>query len=139
MVGLKIHWKLQGRAYRSKALDLQVPRQSLLVLSGNLVSFGIKFTLLALLACILFNTGLAKFYLFIRFVFMDNIITHYQTITQLGTSIFADRGSKFLGFATPINKVETVKPFILKLKKEHQKANHFCYAYRLGEIGRAHV
>ena len=63
---------------------------------------------------------------------MNNIITHYQTITQLGTSIFADRGSNFLGFATPINKVETVKPFILKLKKEHQKANHFCYAYRLG-------
>jgi uncharacterized YigZ family protein len=63
---------------------------------------------------------------------MADIITHYQTITHKGEALFTDRGSKFLGFAFPISNVEEVKPFINGLKKAHPKANHFCYAYRLG-------
>jgi uncharacterized YigZ family protein len=33
------------------------------------------------------------------------------------------------------NSVEDVKPLLVNLKKEHTKANHFCYAYRLGTDG----
>ena len=37
--------------------------------------------------------------------------------------------SRFLAYKLDLNSVEEVKPFIEKLKKEHKKARHFCYAY----------
>jgi len=37
--------------------------------------------------------------------------------------------SRFLAYKLDLNSIEEVKPFIEKLKKEHKKARHFCYAY----------
>lgn len=55
----------------------------------------------------------------------------YKTIEGTAAGIFRDKGSKFLAYAYPIRSEDEVKPIILKLKAEHGKANHFCYAYRL--------
>lgn len=55
----------------------------------------------------------------------------YKTIESASEGIFRDKGSKFLAYAYPIRSEEEVKPIITKLRTEHSKANHFCYAYRL--------
>ena len=39
--------------------------------------------------------------------------------------------SKFLGYAIAINSEEEAKEEINKIKKEHPKATHHCYAYVL--------
>lgn len=59
----------------------------------------------------------------------------YTTITAPATAEFRDRGSKFLAYAYPLNHVDEVKSFISELKKEHPKAVHHCYAYRIGIDG----
>jgi putative IMPACT (imprinted ancient) family translation regulator len=56
----------------------------------------------------------------------------YFTIQQTATAEFKDRGSKFLAFAYPLKDKEQVKDYLLQLIKEHPKAVHYCYAYRLG-------
>lgn len=55
----------------------------------------------------------------------------YSTIEQPVEGLFKDKGSKFIAFAYPIKSETEVKPILLKLRAEHTKANHFCYAYRL--------
>ncbi len=56
----------------------------------------------------------------------------YQTIKTPTEGLFKDRGSKFLAYAYPIEHENEVKPLVENLKKEHFKAVHHCYAYRLG-------
>jgi len=57
----------------------------------------------------------------------------YKTISKASlVVIFKDRGSKFLGYAYPLQREEQVKEFIEELKKEHHKARHWCYAWKLG-------
>jgi uncharacterized YigZ family protein len=56
----------------------------------------------------------------------------YKTIQQPTTGDFRDRGSKFFAFAFPIADVQDVKTHLQALKKEHPKAVHHCYAYRVG-------
>ncbi len=56
----------------------------------------------------------------------------YNTIETEGIAEFKDRGSKFLAFAYPVKDVDECKERIAFLKKEHPKANHHCFAYRLG-------
>lgn len=55
----------------------------------------------------------------------------YQTITQTSEGIFRDKGSKFIGYAYPIKQEADVKEIIAKLRSEHPKARHFCWALRL--------
>jgi uncharacterized YigZ family protein len=62
-------------------------------------------------------------------------VFYYQTIQQNGYAEFKDRGSKFLAFIYPINNVEEFKNYLQLLKKEHPKAVHHCFAYRLGLNG----
>ena len=59
----------------------------------------------------------------------------YTTIATTGTGDFRDRGSKFLAFSYPIQTAQEVKEKLQALKKEHPKANHHCYAYRIGLDG----
>lgn len=56
----------------------------------------------------------------------------YKTIAQPTENIFRDRGSKFLAFAYPVTSDNDIKPIVSKLKAEHPKANHHCWAIRLG-------
>lgn len=48
---------------------------------------------------------------------------------------FKDRGSKFIGYAFPLSSPESFKEQLLQVKKEHPKANHHCFAYRIGVDG----
>lgn len=59
----------------------------------------------------------------------------YRTITNTPVSDFRDRGSKFFGFAYSVQDVEQVKERVKALKKEHPKAVHFCFAFRIGTDG----
>jgi uncharacterized YigZ family protein len=56
----------------------------------------------------------------------------YRTIEKPVEGIFRDRGSKFLAFAYPISNESELKNILLPLKNVHPKANHHCWAMRLG-------
>ena len=56
----------------------------------------------------------------------------YFTLESPSTGEFRDRGSRFSGFAFPVKSEVQVKEIINKIKSEHPKANHHCYAFRLG-------
>lgn len=56
----------------------------------------------------------------------------YLTIEKPAEGIFRDRGSKFLAFACPISGENDIKTLLAQLKAEHPKANHHCWAMRLG-------
>ena len=56
----------------------------------------------------------------------------YFTIDRAGTAEFKDRGSKFIAYAFPIESVEDFKRQLEAVKKEHPKASHHCFAYRIG-------
>lgn len=57
----------------------------------------------------------------------------YKTITTTAEGLFKDRGSKFFAYAYPIEQESEVKELVEILKKEHFKAVHHCYAFRLGQ------
>jgi uncharacterized YigZ family protein len=59
----------------------------------------------------------------------------YNTIAQLSTAELKDRGSKFIGYAFPIETADDFKQQLQLLKKEHPKAVHHCFAYRIGTDG----
>jgi len=66
---------------------------------------------------------------------MSEEIAKYKTIASATTGDFRDRGSKFLAYAYPVVSASAVKEKIQALKKEHPKAVHYCYAYRIGTNG----
>lgn len=59
----------------------------------------------------------------------------YTTIGKPSTAEFKDRGSKFIAYAFPIETTEDFKKQLQELKKEHPKAVHHCFAYRIGTDG----
>ena len=62
---------------------------------------------------------------------------YYYTIDKVAFAEFKDKGSRFIAYAYPITKVEDFKKHLQVLKKEHPKAVHHCFAYRLGLDGNA--
>lgn len=59
----------------------------------------------------------------------------YTTIEQSAVAEFKDRGSKFLAYAFPAASADQFKSELQKLKELHPKANHHCFAYRIGNDG----
>ena len=57
---------------------------------------------------------------------------YYNTIEKTSFAEYKERGSRFLAFAFPIQSAGDFKKHLLQLKKEHPKAVHYCFAYRLG-------
>ena len=62
-------------------------------------------------------------------------IHSYRTLAAPATAEFKDKNSRFLAFAYPLLTLDDFKPHIERLKKEHFKAKHHCFAYRLGYDG----
>ena len=60
---------------------------------------------------------------------------YYYTIENNSIAEFKDRGSRFIGYAFPISTVSDFKERLVEIKKEHPKATHHCFAYRLGLDG----
>ncbi|MEO6404907.1 MAG: YigZ family protein [Ferruginibacter sp.] len=58
--------------------------------------------------------------------------TFYYTIEQEAKAEYKDRGSKFIAYAFPVAEAIQVKTKLQQLKKEHPKAVHHCYGYRIG-------
>jgi len=56
----------------------------------------------------------------------------YFTLDKPGIAEFKDRGSKFIAYAYPLLDLADFKMKLAALKKEHPKAVHHCFAYRLG-------
>lgn len=59
----------------------------------------------------------------------------YFTIEKPANAEFKDRGSKFIAYAFPIETADDFKKQLQLLKKEHPKAVHHCFAYRIGTDG----
>jgi uncharacterized YigZ family protein len=56
----------------------------------------------------------------------------YNSIDKPSTAEFKDRGSRFIAFAYPVPSAASFKECLTRVKKEHPKAEHHCYAYRVG-------
>ncbi len=61
----------------------------------------------------------------------------YKTLKEPCLGEFRDRGSKFLAYGFPIWSEEEFQEQLAEVKKEHVKARHHCYAWRLGLDGNA--
>jgi len=48
---------------------------------------------------------------------------------------FEEKKSRFIGIATPIESEDHAKSILLELKKEYPGANHYTYAYVIGDSG----
>lgn len=59
-------------------------------------------------------------------------LQYYNTVEQTGTAEYKDRGSRFIGYVYPVKYVADFKERLAEIKKEHPKATHHCFAYRLG-------
>lgn len=59
---------------------------------------------------------------------------HYRTIAAASEGNFRDRGSKFIGYAFPVNDEEQIKEHLQQLKKLHPSCRHVCYAFRINPL-----
>lgn len=60
---------------------------------------------------------------------------YYYSIDKSSVAEFKDRGSKFIAHAFPVKNVKEFKLKLAAIKKEHSKAVHHCFAYRIGFAG----
>jgi uncharacterized YigZ family protein len=59
----------------------------------------------------------------------------FYTIDKPAVAEFKDKGSKFIAYAYPLSNTTEFKIHLANVKKEHPKAVHYCFAYRLGPDG----
>ncbi len=59
----------------------------------------------------------------------------YRCIEAAAKAEFRDRGSRFIASAYPVETVQSFKEILAAVKKEHPKAVHHCFAYRIGQQG----
>lgn len=64
------------------------------------------------------------------------MLYEYKTIEKpVENILLKEKGSKFIGFAFPVNNETELKNALDKIKTEHPKATHHCYAFRMGLNG----
>lgn len=63
------------------------------------------------------------------------MVDSYLTISKKTEGFYKEKGSKFLGFAIPVNDITAVKEALDALRKEYYDGRHHCYAYILGNEG----
>jgi uncharacterized YigZ family protein len=57
----------------------------------------------------------------------------YKTIEKpIENTLLKEKGSKFIGFAFPVADESELKQALEKIRTEHPKATHHCYAFRMG-------
>jgi uncharacterized YigZ family protein len=57
----------------------------------------------------------------------------FYTLLENNQSEHKAKGSKFIGMAFPMANLQQFDTMYEKIKKEHNKANHHCFAWRLDE------
>lgn len=65
---------------------------------------------------------------------MYNIITSGGFMRLIKESIYEIKKSKFYAFSYEVNNLEDIKIILDNLKKEHKKARHIVYAYKIDGI-----
>lgn len=55
----------------------------------------------------------------------------YNTIQVPSEGIYTEKGSKFIGYAFPVNSQDHFRDILQEVKEQHPSARHHCYAYRL--------
>lgn len=64
------------------------------------------------------------------------MLHEYKTIEKpVENTLLKEKGSKFIGFAFPVNNEAELKNALEKIRTEHPKATHHCYAFRMGLNG----
>ncbi|OCK53450.1 hypothetical protein BA768_01045 [Chryseobacterium sp. CBo1] len=64
------------------------------------------------------------------------MLYEYRTIEKpVENTLLKEKGSKFIGFAFPVNNETELKNALEKIRAEHPKATHHCYAFRMGLNG----
>jgi len=64
------------------------------------------------------------------------MLHEYKTIEKpVENTLLKEKGSKFIGFAFPVNNETELKNALEKIRAEHPKATHHCYAFRMGLNG----
>jgi uncharacterized YigZ family protein len=56
----------------------------------------------------------------------------YLTIDLPAKGEYKDKGSKFIAYSFPLNADSELEGILERIKNEHPKARHYCYAYRIG-------
>ncbi len=65
-----------------------------------------------------------------------NSIYSLQTIkAPVEDTLLKEKGSKFLGFAFPLEQEQDIRRFLDQVREAHPKATHHCYAFRYGLQG----
>jgi uncharacterized YigZ family protein len=59
----------------------------------------------------------------------------FTTIVASAEGEFKDKGSKFIATAAPIRHEADFEALLQTVKKQHPKARHHCYAWRIGTSG----
>ena len=60
---------------------------------------------------------------------------NYFTLESECEGFFKDRASKFIAYAAPVLSTQECQEFLNRVKKEHFKARHHCFAYEIGHEG----
>ena len=61
-----------------------------------------------------------------------SVVDTFLTIKGDATSLLKEKGSKFLGYASPVQDETEVKTTLERIRKKHHGATHNCWAYRIG-------
>ncbi|MCC5917304.1 MAG: YigZ family protein [Cryomorphaceae bacterium] len=56
---------------------------------------------------------------------------NFTRLSKPGKGLYKEKGSKFYGFAFPVEDAEAFNAYLSEIKKQHPKARHYCFAYRL--------
>ncbi len=57
---------------------------------------------------------------------------HYKSLAGPSSSEFKEKGSRFIAYACPVDRLEEAEKAIERLRKKYHDATHNCFAYRLG-------
>lgn len=69
---------------------------------------------------------------------MPTLPDAYYTLAAPATGEYKDRNSKFIAYAYPVPTEAAALAQLELLRKEHFKARHHCFAWRLGPDGARH-
>ena len=56
----------------------------------------------------------------------------YKTISTISEGLYKEKGSRFISYAIPVDKLEEIKEILKDYRKRYYDARHVCYAYMLG-------
>lgn len=59
-------------------------------------------------------------------------MSKYLSISEIYKGQYKDKGSKFFAYLFPSSTEEEFKDTLNSIKKDHFKARHFCYGFRIG-------